>query len=573
MSITSKIKGIPAAPGIALGKTLWLRTTDLRVEKQNIDSPEDELRRLQIACEKTKRSIQQIQIQMKGRINSTESALFDAHIMILEDPDLFSLVTEKIIKEKVNAEYAWNEAIEHYTHQMETLENEYFRARALDIQDVGHQVLRNLLGIRPESVRMSGPVVLLARDLTPTDAVELDRTKVLGFCTMEGSSTSHTAIFAKALNLPAVVGIGESLQNVKDGTFVIMDGSNGELIPSPSDSSKKIYLARLKKDSGLKAKHLKNAHALAITLDGLHVNVVANVGSLEEANMANEMGAEGIGLLRTEFLFMGRKTAPSEEEQFISYLSILEKMEDRPVIARTLDIGGDKYPSYMDLGKEANPFLGWRAIRVCLDRPDFFKVQLRALLRAGAGHNLNIMFPMIATLGEFRHAKAMVVKAGKELAKEGIPYKRDTKIGIMVEIPSVAIMADQFAREVDFFSIGTNDLTQFVFAVDRTNQKVAHIADACHPAIFRQIKHMIDAAHANNIWVGVCGELASDLDAVPILLGLGLDEFSMTPASIPSAKDILCSWVEAKAKSLALEVLNLESTQAIRCVVHKYKKT
>lgn len=570
MTGPSKIKGIPAAPGIALGKASWLRPAEVQIEKRKIDSPETEINRVNNACENTVRSIRQMQAQLKGKISSAELALFDAHIMILEDPDLLARVASTIKEEKVNAEFAWEQAVQHYTHEMETLDNEYFRARAMDIRDVGRQVLLSLLGLPIQNRKLEEPAVILAIDLTPSDTVELDRSKVLGFCTIEGSATSHTAIIAKALNLPAVVGTGNRLADVLDGTFVILDGITGEVILSPDPSLQKNYRDRLEKEAFLRADQLKNAHTPAVTRDGFQAKVVANIGSLEEAAQANEMGAEGIGLLRTEFLFMGRKIPPAEEEQFTAYRSIFQNMGDCSLVVRTLDIGGDKCPSYMDLGKETNPFLGWRAIRICLARPDFFKVQLRALLRAGVGHDLQIMFPMIATLEEFRQAKALLVESGKELASEGVAFKDDIKTGIMVEIPSAAVMADQFAKEVDFFSIGTNDLTQYLFAIDRTNAKVAHIADAIHPAVLRQIKQVIEAAHSKGIWVGVCGELAGDLDALPILLGLGVDEFSMTPVSIPAAKATLCSWSKKEATRLALEAINLESSRAIRAAVQTH---
>jgi phosphoenolpyruvate-protein phosphotransferase len=451
---------------------------------------------------------------------------------------------------------------------MEAMGNETFAARAVDMRDAGRRVLRLLLGQPEEDLsQLKAPMVILARDLAPSDTVRLDKALVLAFCTAEGGPTSHTAILAKALGIPAVVGLGKELLALKAGEFLLVDGARGEVLVEPDEAAIIGFQARERAHLARAEVELASAQEPAVTRDGHAVEVVANIGSEAEAKAALVYGAKGVGLLRTEFLYLDRKTAPGEEEQHQAYAAILEVMGTRPVVSRTLDVGGDKPLAYLDLGQEANPFLGWRAIRMCLDKPDFFKIQLRALLRASPQHDLRIMFPMVATLEEVRQAKALLAEARRELEAEGAPLAEQVQVGIMVEIPSVVVLADQFAREVDFFSVGTNDLTQYTFAAERTNEKVAHLGDACHPAILRQIGRVIQAAHAAGIWAGVCGELAGDPEAVPILLGLGLDEFSMAPASIPGAKAILRQWSQEEAQRLAESALALESAEAVREMV------
>jgi len=448
---------------------------------------------------------------------------------------------------------------------MEALDDEYFRGRAADVRDVGKRVLRILLGIEEKTLAsLEEPVVILARDLEPSDTARLDKSKVLGFCTIEGGPTSHTAILAKALGLPAVVGVGDDLLEVPQDAPLIIDGERGEIIAYPDDLTQSEFYIRLQNSIEQSKAERDAAKLPAKTKDNHQVEVFANIGGIEDAIAALSNGAEGVGLLRTEFLYLDRDSAPDEDEQYSAYKAIFDVMESRPIVVRTLDVGGDKSLPYLDLGEEANPFLGWRAIRMCLDRPEFFKQQLRALLRAGAGHNLRIMFPMIATLQELRRAKELLNKAQEEIIAGGYSIAENVQVGIMVEIPSVVMMADQFAKEVDFFSIGTNDLTQYTMAADRVNQKVAYLADACHPAVLRQIKRVIDAAHEHGIWVGLCGELAGDPEAIPLLLGLELDEFSVATASIPRAKHIIREWSLSDASHLAKQVLDLDSAQAVR---------
>ncbi len=495
-------------------------------------------------------------------------------MLFIEDPDLLEAVHSQITQQNVNAEAAWSHGIETYAMALEVMDNAYFAARAVDVRDVGLRILRLLLRL-PESdiSALTHPSVILARDLTPSDTVRLDKTKVLAFCTAEGGPTSHTAILAKSLGLPAVVGAGPQLLELVSGADLLVDAERGWVIAA-ADSAAVVNFessrAAFERRSSLALGH---AAEPAVTRDGIRMEVVANIGGLDDANTALKSGAEGVGLFRTEFLYLDRQTAPDEQEQFQVYRAVMEAMGDLPVVVRTMDVGGDKELPYLDLGKEANPFLGYRAIRISLDQPDIFKTQLRALLRAAAGHHMRIMFPMIATLTELRQAKALLADASAELEAAGLPLPEKLQVGMMVEIPSVVVMADRFACEVDFFSVGTNDLTQYTFAAERTNEKVAALSDPCHPAILRQIRSVIEAGHARGIWIGLCGELAGDPEAIPLLLGLELDEFSMAPAMIPQAKTIIREWTQKEARQLALEALELESAGDVRELVRRRSKT
>ncbi|MGD8622119.1 MAG: phosphoenolpyruvate--protein phosphotransferase [Anaerolineales bacterium] len=559
------LKGIPASPGIAIGPVYQLVQHDLEVKRHQVEDPQAEIDRLERALKEAKAQIDELQEKAEQEATTEEAAIFEAHAMFLEDPAIVDTAHQLIQDEKVNAEAALLEAIEKMAQQLEAMQDDYFSARAADVRDVGNRVARILLGVEETDLSsLQKPSIILARDLTPSDTVRLDKNLVLGFCTAEGGPTSHTAILAKALCLPAVVGASSAVLTAESGKTMIIDGSTGEVFVEPdeeqlrtSDQARRVYEQQAQAD-------LLEATDPAKTTDGHLIEVVANVGNPEDTLLALERGAEGIGLLRTEFLYLERSSSPNEAEQLAAYNAILDTMEDRPVVVRTLDVGGDKELPYLDLGEETNPFLGWRAIRMCLDQPDFFKIQLRALLRASPEHDLRIMFPMIATLDEVRRSKALLEQARAELVKDGHEVSDKIQIGIMVEIPAVAVLADLFAREVDFFSIGTNDLTQYTMAAERTNERVAHLGDAAHPAVLRQIQGVIEAAHAEGIWVGLCGELAGDEDAIPVLLGLGLDEFSMSPISIPHAKQIIRSWSVADAQKLVDPVLALDSAAAVR---------
>ena len=569
MKTNMEIKGIPAAPGFAIGKAFWYREEKLKINKTSITDADLEIQRLEKAIQKGLKELDDLMGGLAGEIGEEELAIFDAHKLILNDPDLSDMVKNMVRDEKVNAEYAWEQAVKFYAGQLEDMDNEYFRARAADVRDAGKRILRILLGISKSGLEaLTEPAIILARDLEPSDTANMERSKVLGFCTMEGGPTSHTAIISKALSLPAIVGSGQPLETIRDGDELIMDGKNGLILANPDTATRQKYSEYRQTFLDNQKNEQAKAHLPALTKDGKQVEVVANIGSQKDAAEALEYGAEGVGLLRTEFLYLDRASAPTEDEQFNAYKAIFETLGERPIVVRTLDAGGDKNLPYLDLGNEANPFLGWRAIRVCLDQPEFFKIQLRALLRAGVGYDLRIMFPMIAAPQELRRAKELLREAREEVQQSG-QETAQVQVGIMVEIPSVVVLADQFAKEVDFFSIGTNDLTQYSLAADRINQKVAHLADACNPAVLRQIKRVIDCAHQENIWTGLCGELAGDPEAVPVLLGLGLDEFSMSPACIPHAKEIIRSWALSEAEKLAEKALELDSASAVRDLVRK----
>lgn len=560
-----KLKGIPASGGIRLGPAFVFPDQELKPERRTVQDVDAEWQRLERALEVAAGQLEALRAKTEAEAGAEEAAIFGAHVLFLKDPTLLDTVRKTIREEKRNAEAAWSSGTEGYARQLEAMGDSYFSARAADVRDVGRRVLRALMGLEEADLSdLRQPSVVLARDLTPSDTARLDKSLVLAFCTAEGGPTSHTAILAKALRLPAVVGLGPALLEVTGSTPLLVDGEAGEVVVEPDEATRRVYEARARQEDARAKVELEAAHQPAVTRDGHAVEVVANVGNLEDAEIALEYGAEGIGLLRTEFLYLDRQTAPDEERQFSAYEAILDAMATRPVVVRTLDVGGDKELPYLDLGQEANPFLGWRAIRMCLDQPDFFKTQLRALLRASPGHDLRIMFPMIATLDEVRRAKALLQEAKEEVLEAGHQVAGRIQVGIMVEVPSVAVLADLFAKEVDFFSIGTNDLTQYTMAAERTNERVAHLGDACHPAVLRQVERVIAVGHQAGRWVGVCGELAGDADAVPILLGLGLDEFSMAPGSIPRAKAIVRRWTLEGAQGLAAQILALDSAEAVR---------
>jgi len=561
-------RGTPAAPGMVSGPALVWKKSSLKTPRYQANTVETEQSRLDQAIVSAHTGIQALSDSLEAEGLSDEAAVFQAHVMLLEDKSLGKKV-RGILEQGWNAEAAWTDAIESYAQQLEKLPDPTFALRAADLRDIGARVLRILLGREDEgkAIPLSRPSIIVARDLAPSETVALDRNKIMGFCTAEGGPTSHTAILAKALGLPAVVNLGEEILGVATGERLLVNGQSGSVIATPDEALEAQFHLEKDQISIKSEEELANAKQVAETADGRKVEVVANIGSVRDAETALKSGAEGVGLLRTEFLFLNRNSPPSEDEQYQVYRQILDVMDTRPVVVRTIDAGGDKEIAYLNIAQEANPFLGWRAIRLCLAQPELFKTQLRALLRAGVGHDLRIMFPMISTLQEVREGKRLLTEAGDEIKSRGLSMIPRVLIGIMVEIPSVAIQADLFAREVDFFSVGTNDLTQYIMAADRTNPKLAHLNDACNPAVIRQIHAASVAAHHQGIWIGVCGEMAGDLDAIPILLGLGIDELSMSPFLIPAAKSLIRRWRTDQAQSLAEHVLNLESAAAVRAYV------
>ena len=563
----SCLSGIPASTGIAVGEAFLHRPAQPEIPTHHIENPAEEWGRLLESIAKTRAEIEADRQAAARRTNGDTAAIFEAHRMFLEDEALLAPTREKIFAENLNAALAWQSAVEQVSAGFRTIEDSYLQARGKDVEDVGRQVLLHVLGIRPVAVTMDKPGILIAADLTPGETSHFEPGTVLGICTAFGGPTSHTAILARELGIPAVVGMGEAVLSLRDGQPLILDGERGQVFVEPESQLVAQYMAKTKVLQKAKEEARLERASPAMTRDGKVIEIAANIGSVAGAQKAVEWGAEGVGLFRTEFLFLNRTSAPDEEEQVRAYRASAQTLEGRPLIIRTLDAGGDKSIPYLNLEPETNPFLGWRAIRLCLSQPELFKTQLRAILRVAGAFPVKIMFPMIATLDELRRAKALLAEAGHELAARATPHAETVETGMMVEIPSAAEMAELFAREVDFFSIGTNDLTQYTFAADRTNPNVASLADACHPAVLRQIRRVVEAAQSNGIWVGVCGELAGDAQAIPILLGLGVDELSMSPPSIPAAKQTVRGWSITDAQRLAGEALQLDSAEAVRKLV------
>jgi len=562
------LRGISASRGIAIGPAFRFKRAGLTIERRHVDDSSVEWTRLEAALRTAREQLEALCASARAEYGADQAAIFEAQAMMLADPELLGAARTAIEQEGLNAEAALADAIEASARALEALDDPYFRARAADVRDVGDRVLRVLLGVAESPTEgLETPSIVLACDLAPSDTVLLDKRLVLGFCTAEGGATSHTAILARSLGLPAVVGAGEEVLKIADGTPLILDGDRGRLVVEPDEETLAEYRARRSAAATVLRRAQGRAHEPALTRDGHRVEVVANVGNVEGARAALEAGAEGIGLLRTEFLYLERTTLPDEEEQYQAYRAIIEVFGHRPVVLRTLDIGGDKELPYLDLPREANPFLGFRAIRLCLARPELLKPQLRAALRAGVGGNLKVMFPMIATVDEVRKARALLEECQAELLAEGKAIAEGVEVGIMVEVPSAAVMADRLADEVDFFSIGTNDLSQYTMAADRTNALVADLASAFQPAVLRLVQYVIQSAHAKGKWVGMCGELAGEPLAIPILLGLGLDEFSMNAPAIPVAKEVIRALTMDEARKIAEAALQLDSAGAVRELV------
>jgi phosphotransferase system enzyme I (PtsI) len=559
------ISGIPASYGIAIAPAFVYDPEELIVETSSIDDPAAEWKRFEDARELTIQQLDEAFLVTKKDCGAEAAEIFNAQKMMLSDPELISTVKKRVEGDHINIEAALHETAEVFACQLEAIDDEYLSARALDIRDVTSRCLRNLIGLYDSPAEgLDVPSIIVAEDLTPSDTVLLDKEFVLGFCTAKGGSTSHTAILARGLGIPAVVGAGDEVAEISPGDLLVIDGDSGEVIISPTDEDLEEYRSRQTRFLKIQAEAEAITHQLAVTKDGHQVEVVANIGNVEGIEPALEAGAEGVGLLRSEFLYLERNSLPTEEEQYQSYKTIADAFGDKPVILRTLDVGGDKDIPYIDMPEETNPFLGVRAIRLCLERPDIFKPQLRAALRAGYGNNLKLMFPMVASVNDVRDVKVVLEECRLELREEGMQVAEEMEIGIMIEIPSAAILADQLAEVVDFFSIGTNDLSQYTMAADRTNASVARLASGFQPAVFRLIKTVIDAAHQQGKWVGLCGEMAGELLAIPILLGLGLDEFSMNPPAIPFAKRLIRSINIKDARQVADTALNLKSDREIR---------
>ena len=564
-------KGTGASPGIALGKALVIEHSELVIEKKTIENIDKEIQKLESAVKVSKEELTKVKEKALAELGEHEAEIFEAHLLVLEDPELIGSAISKIRDEKVNADYALNEIKEIFVAMFESMDNEYMRERAADIKDVTNRVLRHILGIKVvDLAELDEEVVLIAHDLTPSDTATMNKNMVLGFLTDIGGRTSHTAIMARTLEIAAVVGLNDITKKVKDGDYIVFNGDTGEVIVNPDEETKAKY-ASLKEEFEEYRKSLELLKGQAsITTDGRHVELAGNIGSHNDVEGLIKNDAEGVGLYRTEFLYMDKEDSfPTEEEQYEAYKAVLEGMNNKPIVIRTLDIGGDKELPYFEMEAEMNPFLGYRAIRLCLDRKDIFKTQLRALYRASVHGKLRIMFPMISSLEELLDAKEVIKEVLKELDAENIAYSNDVEVGMMIEIPSAAVISDVLAKHVDFFSIGTNDLIQYTCAVDRMNQKISHLYNQFNPAVLRLIKMVIDNAHKEGKWVGMCGESAGDQRMIPILLGFGLDEFSMSPISILPARKLITSLSYADMQKFADEVLAMGTAKEIKEYVDK----
>ena len=555
----NQIQGIAAAPGIAIGPVYQLKQSELEIE-ETFASYSEEQTKLQEAIERARGQLKTLRKQMLTRAAEAEADIFDVHLEILDDPDLLDAVLAKI-NAKQSAAQAWQTTIDARAKLVAGLDDPLLAARSADLHDVGYRVLRLLVGADDLGHKLPDhPVIILAHDLSPSDTASLDKDKVLGFCTAVGGPTAHSAIIARALSLPAIVSAGESVLEIEDGTVVIVNGATGLLTIAPDETAVSQARSAQQQWQAQRDAANKSAAEPAITQDGHRVEIAANIGGLADAQEAMRSGAEGVGLLRTEFLFLERTEAPTEEEQFTVYRDVAQAMQGQPVIIRTLDIGGDKPLPYIDVPPEENPFLGERGIRLCLNRPELLREQIRALLRAAEYGKLRIMFPMVADVSEWRAARAIVEEIRAELNAPKV------ELGIMIEVPSAALMADAFAPEVDFFSVGTNDLTQYTLAMDRMHPSLAGKSDGLHPAVLRLIGRTVEAAHANGKWVGVCGELGADPQAVPILIGLGVDELSVSVPAIPTVKAQVRSLQHNEAKSLAKKALSCATAQEVRAI-------
>ncbi|MCF6138140.1 phosphoenolpyruvate--protein phosphotransferase [Pseudalkalibacillus berkeleyi] len=565
------ITGIGASSGIAIAKAFKLENPALDVEKKSIEDPSEEIDRFKHAIDQSKIELEAIKDHAEKELGEDKAAIFAAHLLVLKDPELIDNVKDKIKEELVNAESALDEITGMFISMFENMDNEYMKERAADIRDVRKRVLAHLMDIEFNTPSMiTEEVIIISDDLTPSDTAQLNRQFVKGFATDIGGRTSHSAIMARSMEIPSVVGTKTITDSVDNGTTVIIDGIDGHVIINPTADELATYEKKKEQYTQQKKEWAKLVTEQTVTADGVHVELAANIGTPKDVPGVLNNGAEGIGLYRTEFLYMNRDQLPTEEEQFEAYKEVLSKMEGKPVVIRTLDIGGDKELPYLNLPKELNPFLGYRAIRLCLDQQEIFRTQLRALLRASIYGNLKVMFPMIATLEEFRQAKAILLEEKEKLVQEKIEVSEMIEIGMMVEIPSTAVMADIFAKEVDFFSIGTNDLIQYTFAADRMNEQVSYLYQPYNPSILRLVKNVIDAAHKEGKWAGMCGEMAGDEIAIPILLGLGLDEFSMSATSVLPARTQLLNLSKEEIANHIDLILNLETDQQVKQYVEEH---
>jgi len=562
------LRGIPVSAGVCRGKILVLdRPDDASIPRRELSEAElpGQLRRFEQALTETRHQILEVQGKVSQGMGAQDASIFDAHLLVLEDPTLIDEVTKFIHREKVTAEYAFHQVAEKYSATLAAIADEYLRERAADMRDVSERILQNLLGRREEiDLRhLQEPCIIISHDLTPSRTAVLDKKMVLGFATDVGSKTSHTAIMARSLRIPAIVGLGDASRQLHTGQYALLDGYNGQLVLNPTDQTLFEYGQLVRKQVSLEEK-LRDAYDQpAVTLDGVRFTLSANIEQAADAEAVLASGAEGVGLFRTEYLFINRDSLPTEEEQYQAYRQIATALKPSAVIIRTLDLGGDKFLSHLQIPQEMNPFLGWRAIRYCLQEKEIFRHQLRAILRAAVEGNIKLMYPMISGLDELNQANALVETCRAELCAEGIPCAAQLEIGAMIEIPSAVLAADALAKRVKFFSIGTNDLIQYTLAVDRLNEKIAHLYEPTHPAIVRLIKMTADAGRARGIWTGVCGEMAGEPVLTPLLLGLGVDELSAAPSLVPRIKHLIRRLKFSDCKELAAFALKSESAAEI----------
>ncbi|GBS80614.1 TPA: phosphoenolpyruvate--protein phosphotransferase [Staphylococcus aureus] len=568
------IKGIAASDGVAIAKAYLLVEPDLTFDKnEKVTDVEGEVAKFNGAIEASKVELTKIRNNAEVQLGVDKAAIFDAHLLVLDDPELIQPIQDKIKNENANAATALTDVTTQFVTIFESMDNEYMKERAADIRDVSKRVLSHILGVElPNPSMIDESVVIVGNDLTPSDTAQLNKEFVQGFATNIGGRTSHSAIMSRSLEIPAIVGTKSITQEVKQGDMIIVDGLNGDVIVNPTEDELIAYQDKRERYFADKKELQKLRDADTVTVDGVHAELAANIGTPNDLPGVIENGAQGIGLYRTEFLYMGRDQMPTEEEQFEAYKEVLEAMNGKRVVVRTLDIGGDKELSYLNLPEEMNPFLGYRAIRLCLAQQDIFRPQLRALLRASVYGKLNIMFPMVATINEFREAKAILLEEKENLKNEGHDISDDIELGIMVEIPATAALADVFAKEVDFFSIGTNDLIQYTLAADRMSERVSYLYQPYNPSILRLVKQVIEASHKEGKWTGMCGEMAGDETAIPLLLGLGLDEFSMSATSILKARRQINGLSKNEMTELANRAVDCATQEEVIELVNNYVK-
>ncbi|HDI1449186.1 TPA: phosphoenolpyruvate--protein phosphotransferase [Staphylococcus aureus] len=568
------IKGIAASDGVAIAKAYLLVEPDLTFDKnEKVTDVEGEVAKFNSAIEASKVELTKIRNNAEVQLGADKAAIFDAHLLVLDDPELIQPIQDKIKNENANAATALTDVTTQFVTIFESMDNEYMKERAADIRDVSKRVLSHILGVElPNPSMIDESVVIVGNDLTPSDTAQLNKEFVQGFATNIGGRTSHSAIMSRSLEIPAIVGTKSITQEVKQGDMIIVDGLNGDVIVNPTEDELIAYQDKRECYFADKKELQKLRDADTVTVDGVHAELAANIGTPNDLPGVIENGAQGIGLYRTEFLYMGRDQMPTEEEQFEAYKEVLEAMDGKRVVVRTLDIGGDKELSYLNLPEEMNPFLGYRAIRLCLAQQDIFRPQLRALLRASVYGKLNIMFPMVATINEFREAKAILLEEKENLKNEGHDISDDIELGIMVEIPATAALADVFAKEVDFFSIGTNDLIQYTLAADRMSERVSYLYQPYNPSILRLVKQVIEASRKEGKWTGMCGEMAGDETAIPLLLGLGLDEFSMSATSILKARRQINGLSKNEMTELANRAVDCATQEEVIELVNNYVK-